>query len=78
MKVHELIEKLQECDPDATVIRTSDNFELNGANIKASGVYNTKTGSKNLKHFTDAFDYTQYTKETWSLIGGEESVVNIF
>jgi len=77
MEVHELIAKLQKCDPHATVIRTSSNFELNGASVKASGVHESKTGEKRQTNCRDAFDGTEYTTETWSTFGGEESIISI-
>jgi len=77
MKVHELIKELKNCNPNATVIRTSSNFELNGASIEAKGVYKSNTGEKCIKNCVDAFDYTPYTVEEWSTIGGDKLVIEI-
>jgi hypothetical protein len=77
MKVKDLIKALETVDPEATVIITSSNFELRGAQIPVSYVHESKKGSKRIQGFRDAFDGDSYDKETWSTIGGEESVIVI-
>lgn len=77
MKVKDLIQALEGMDPEATVIVRSNNFEHNGADIALSYANQYDTGSKKEQTFRDAFDGDSYTKETWSIIGGEEKVVSI-
>jgi len=78
MKVKELIEKLKGQDPEATVIITSSNFELNGADVPLSGVIGGESGSKHMKTFRDAFDNETYEKEVWSPYGGQEKVISLY
>ena len=77
MKVKELISELEKLNPDAEVITTSSNFELNGAMISAKSVRQYNEGSKSIETFRDAFDGGSYNKETWSIIGGKTPVVTI-
>jgi hypothetical protein len=77
MKVKDLIKKLKECDPDATVITASSNFELNGADVEVDFVHQSNEGSVEERTFTDAFDYENYTKEVWFIHGGSTPVVYI-
>ena len=77
MLVEELIELLKGCDPKATVIVTSSNFELRGADVAVSQVHQYNEGHKETKTFRDAFDYEDYDKEVYSIRGGNEKVVFI-
>lgn len=77
MKVKDLIKKLEALDQNAEVIVTSSNFELNGANVPVSFVHQYNDGSKRVKTFRDAFDGDTYSKETWSIIGGQTPVVMV-
>lgn len=77
MKVKDLIEKLKECDQNATVIVTSSNYELRGARVEASGPHQYNEGIRKVETFTDDFDYEDYSKEVWSIVGGKEPVVVI-
>jgi hypothetical protein len=77
MKVKELVEKLLKMDQEATVITRSDNFELNGADVELKYVSEYKTGSKRVESFRDAFDGGKYSAETWSRLGGNESVITV-
>jgi hypothetical protein len=58
MKAKDLAKKLME-NPEAEVIVTSDNFELNGNMIPVSSVHPYK-GRIESKQFRDAFDYEYY------------------
>jgi len=78
MKVKELIEKLRGQDPEATVIITSSNFELNGADVPLSGIIGGEAGSKEIRTFRDAFDGETYEKEVWSPYGGNEKVISLY
>jgi len=62
MFVKDLIEKLQKCDPDAIVVCSSDNFELNSARVEAERIHE-RYGKKFMENFRDAFDYTDYSTE---------------
>jgi hypothetical protein len=75
MKNKELIKKLQAEDPEAEVIVTSDNFELNNSQISLENVNSYNTGSTKIRGFRDAFDGEGYSKKTWSIIGGHEKVI---
>ncbi len=77
MTVKELINKLNLLDQNAEVIIKSSNFELNGAQVPVSLLYQTDKGSKKIKAFTDAFDGQTYNKEVWSMLDGDLSVVLI-
>ncbi len=77
MKVKEIIEKLQQCDPEATVITSSSNFELRNADIEVTCVHQYDTGKKEIRTFTDAFDYEDYDTEIWTIVEGEEKIVYI-
>lgn len=77
MKVKDLIKKLEGLDQNAEVIVTSSNFELNGASVPVSFVHQYNEGSKKLQTFRDAFDGDTYSKETWSIIGGQTPVVMV-
>lgn len=76
MKVKELVEQLLKEDQEATVVKTSDNFELNHAivEVQTIGVYK---GNKVNKSFYDAFDGESYNKDVWELFSGNENVVKI-
>lgn len=75
MKVKDLIIELQAMDENAEVVITSENFELRGANVSASRVYQYDQCKKITRQFRDAFDGDTYFKEVWSLIDGDTSVV---
>jgi len=77
MKVKELVKHLLEVDQEATVIGPNSNFEQGHVDIELKYIWESHTGKKKVEHFTDAFDYTNYTKETWSCNDGKESVVKI-
>ena len=61
MKAKELAEKLMK-NPEAEVVITSDNFELNGATIPVTNVY-PFNGEMESRTFTDAFDYESYNTD---------------
>jgi len=61
MKAKELAEKLMK-NPEAEVVITSDNFELNGATIPVTNVY-PFNGKLESKTFTDAFDHEDYNTD---------------
>jgi len=65
MKAKELAEKLMK-NPEAEVVITSDNFELNGATIPVSSVF-PFNGKMESKSFRDAFDGGTYNSNviTW-------------
>lgn len=77
MKVKDVIKALLTCDQEATVIVTSDNFELRGADVAVSYVHQYNDGLKETKTFTDAFDHDDYDKEVYLIVGGTEKVVFI-
>lgn len=77
MKVKELIEKLQEIDPNAEVVTTTSNFEMGNNLVRCSRVRVSKNASRKLQTFTDAFDGVRYQSETWSTVGGDLTVVEI-
>jgi len=77
MTVKDLIKKLEVLDQNAEVIVTSSNFELNGASVSVSFVHQYNEGSKKVQTFRDAFDGDTYSKETWSVIGGQTPVVMV-
>ena len=77
MKVKELIEHLKGVDQEATIIVGNSNFEQGHVDIECKCLWESHTGLKKVEHFTDAFDYTNYTKEIWSANGGEEAVVKL-
>lgn len=77
MKVKELIQHLKGIDQEATVIIPNSNFEQGHVDIECKYIWESHTGLKKKEHFTDAFDYTSYTKETWSANGGKEAIVKI-
>lgn len=64
-------------DPEAEVLVKSNNFELKGADVPASVVYQSMEGSKKIKTFVDAFDHETYEKEIWSMFGGDLPVIYI-
>jgi hypothetical protein len=77
MKVKELIEKLLKEDQEATVVKTSDNFELNGATVEVNGFYST-TATKVKRNFRDAFDGESYDSDVWSLLSnGDTKIIKI-
>ena len=78
MKVKDLIEQLKGQDPEATVILTSSNFELNGADVPLGGIFGSETGNKKVKTFRDAFDGESYETEVWSPFGGNEKVISLY
>jgi hypothetical protein len=78
MKVKDLIENLKNVDPEATVILTSSNFELSGAEVPLSGILTGESGSKKSQTFRDAFDGGSYDKEVWSTFGGTEKVISLY
>lgn len=78
MKVKHLIEKLLKTDPEAEVIITSSNFELNGADVPLGGLIESDKGSKKERTFRDAFDGEIYSKEIWSISGGSLSVIHFY
>ena len=78
MKVKDLIKQLGKLNPEATVIVTSDNFELNYSKIAATYAIESYEGSKEMGTFRDAFDGENYNAEIWSSIGGKENVVEIW
>lgn len=75
MNVKNLINKLNELDPNAEVIIQSSNFEHRGADVSLSYVYQYNTGSKKTQIFRDAFDGDTYPVETWSTVNGNLPVV---
>jgi uncharacterized protein YkuJ len=77
MKVKDVIKKLEALDQNAEVITTSSNFELNGASVPVSFIHQYNEGSKKTETFRDAFDGGTYSRETWSIVGGETPVVKI-
>ena len=77
MTVKDLIEKLKELDPEATVITASSNFELNGADVEVTFVHQYREGTLKQKIFRDAFDGESYSKWIWSISGGSIPVVYI-
>jgi hypothetical protein len=77
MLVKDLIKKLEALDQNAEVIVTSSNFELGGAYVPVSFVHQYNEGIKEIQTFRDAFDGDTYSKETWSLMGGDMPVVMV-
>lgn len=77
MKVKDLIKKLEALEQNAEVIVTSSNFELNGARVPVSVVHQYNEGSKEVRTFRDSFDGETYSKETWSIVGGQTPVVMV-
>lgn len=77
MKVSELVEKLLKLDQEATVLVTTDNFEMGNREIEAKYVSQYDTGQKRTQGFRDAFDGGSYSVIVWSTIGGKEKVVTI-
>jgi hypothetical protein len=77
MNVEELIAKLQKCNPKATVITSSSNFEMNYADVEVSGANEYDSGKCESQRFRDAFDGGSYNAKTWSVFGGNEPVVSI-
>lgn len=77
MIVKKLIEKLLMCDQDVEVVVSSSNYELRNALVPVSMVHQYENGSKRTETFTDDFDNEDYSKETWSIIGGEIPVILI-
>lgn len=75
MNVQELIKKLEALDPNAEVIITSSNFELNGANVTLDWVSQYNTGKAKQERFRDAFDGDHYTKKVWDITGGNTPIV---
>ena len=62
----ELIEKLKTYPMDALVVHRSDNFELNGATVEYDGYPFISYYVKESREFTDAFDYTNYSKTVFN------------
>lgn len=62
MKKNDLIKKLQDIKGNPTVVVTSNNFELNGATIPTSGIYEF-VGQEEVQTFSDAFDGGSYNKK---------------
>lgn len=77
MKVKELMKKLEMFDPEAEVLVSSKNFELNRTNVAVSLIYQSMEGSKQVKTFVNAFDHETYEKEIWSTFGGNLPVIYI-
>lgn len=77
MKNKELIEKLSALDPEAEVITTSGNFELIGANVAINFVHLYTKGSISRKDFIDSFDGESFSREVYSIIGGDLPVILI-
>lgn len=76
MKVKELVEQLLKEDQEATVVKTSSNFELNGATVEVKSI-NACKATKAREGFRDAFDGGSYSTEVWNLFSGNENVVKI-
>lgn len=77
MKVKDLRELLEKLDQEAEVIVSSSNFEQNNAKISVSYVHQYNEGQKKTESFRDAFDGETYSKDTYSIIGGNTPVVMI-
>jgi hypothetical protein len=63
MKAKELAEILLKT-PEAEVVVTSSNFEMNREIVAISCVYTTKL-KKEKAHFRDAFDGTNYSEDVY-------------
>lgn len=77
MRVRELIEQLQECDPEAVVITHSTNPELGHYYIEADNVYETDEAEESEKYFNDMMDFTPYKHIVWDTIGGKTKAIAI-
>jgi len=77
MKVKDLCELLHKLDQEAEVIVSSSNFEQNKAKISVSYVHQYNERKKKTESFRDAFDGETYSKDTYSIIGGNTPVVMI-
>ncbi len=77
MKVKDAIKKLKSFNPEAELIITSSNFELNGSKVPVSFMTQYNEGSIRKQMFKDGFDGGIYQTETWSIIGGKLPVVTI-
>ena len=77
MKVKELQKMLEGCDPEAEVIRTSDNYELQGAQVKATSVTTYENGKKVDKSFMDAFSEKVTIEEVYDIAGGNLKMITI-
>lgn len=77
MKVKELMEKLAKVDPEAHVIKTSDNFEQENALVAASTISVSRATIRE-KTCVDGFDSTVYTKKVYDpKLSGEIVTVRI-
>lgn len=74
MKVKELIKILEKHNPEAEVIKKTDNFEMGNSyvNLEEHFIF-TGTGKKTTRTFRDAFDGEIYEAEIWSLFGHTKS-----
>jgi len=77
MKVKDAIEALQKLDPEAILLKKSDNFEQNGATVPVShfGVY--PSAKEKRVTFRDAFDGDTYESTVYDLFDGDISAVNV-
>lgn len=74
MKVKELIAFLSNLDPEMEVIKPSENFEMNYANVKARYPMPIKM-SPILETFRDAFDGEEYRSEVWKMDDQGQEVI---
>lgn len=77
MKNKELVLKLLLLDPEAEIITSSDNFELNNATVAVNYIHFYENGSIQTRTFRDAFDGESYSKITYSILGGNIPVILI-
>lgn len=78
MKVKDAILKLQSMDPEAIIIKRSDNFEQGNSMVGVRNFVESKDGELREEHFRDAFDGTNYTSKVWRTSGGNQPIVRIY
>lgn len=77
MKAKDLIEVLKLVDPEAIVITTTDNPELEKSLVPVTSVIVGDLGQIELKHGTDEFDDSPILVETWKMDGGNRLFVKL-
>lgn len=76
MKLGELRKKTAHLSDDVEIISVSDNFEMSGSWVKATGVEVVKV-KKESASFKDAFDGTKYSSEIYKPDENGEEVLKI-
>lgn len=71
MKVKEMLKLLKKEDPEAVVLKQTDNtMEMGQEDVEVTRIH-ASLGVKKKKSCTDAFDGTNYNTDIWQFLGAE-------